>query len=358
MSSANDMQNKIEVETPIDMKVEAAVEELSTMANLLRPDIQESVLRSTEALSTDKDFDEGTFQSAIREEVTRHIEVFGRPRATMFICPRVDVRDMSNPSNLYPTSLSIDSIEGRRADIFVSRIPRLFQMFNNLAEKEAPFELVLIIGDSDFAPNVGYQWKAIEFARQKGGRMGAFDEDAFSARTKHYQSYLVELLRTNAVQNDIQLFDVAIDDEPATSPRTIRILSFYELYKSNSVPTSPDSKFNQRALDDESASKLSHYREAVKKYDTEFFGRVSPEEVIIITESKFQSYRDQGLYVLRNIGRLLISDELPSVLKAEMYRNGLLIFWPWIRKESLERNPDATYDKSYKVKLVEPVIES
>ena len=41
-----------------------------------------------------------------------------------------------------------------------------------------------------------------------------------------------------------------------------------------------------------------------------------------------------------------------------MYRNKLLILWPWIRKEDPERNPGFVSDKAYKVNLVEPAIES
>jgi len=356
MNQSNDLKTN-SLETPIDSKVQFIIDELTNMANMLRIDVQEEVLRSTGILTPDQKVDDQTFKSHLRDETLRQIEKFGTVKATMFICPRVDVRDMSNPSVLYPNSLSISSVDGRRAYIFVSRIPRLFQLFQQLAEQDANFELVLVIGDSDFAPNIGYQWKAIELASKKGGNMGDFDEDIFSNRTKSYQQYLIELFRANSVQNGIPLFDVVANDEAKVSPRTIRILSFYELYKSDSVPTSIDTEFNLEALEEEASAKLSHYREAVKKYDTDFFGRISLDEAREVTKGKFQSYRDQGLYVAQNHGRIVLSDELPPVLKAEMYRNQLLILWPWIRKEDPERNPDAITDKTYKVKLVEPAIE-
>ncbi len=355
MNPMDELKNN-SLETPLDSKVQAVVDELTSMSSMLRIDVQESVLRNTGVLTTDKEMGDDTFQNALRQEVLTQIEKFGTIKATMFICPRVDVRDMSNPSLLYPTNLSISSVDGRRADIFVSRIPRIFQLFQQLAQQDANFELVLVIGDSDFAPNVGYQWKAIEYASQKGGYIGNFDEEIFAARTRSYQRYLIELFKANAVQNEIQLFDVVASEESKSS-RTIRILSFYELYRSDSVPISNDKEFNQEALEEETGSKLGHYREAVKKYDTNFFGRLSIEEVRNITKGKFQTYRDQGLYVTQNHGSILLSDELPPVLKAEMYRNQLIILWPWIRKEDPERNPETVSDKTYKVKLVEPAIE-
>lgn len=351
-------EKRLELKTGLNPIIEVVVDELKSMARMLRPEAQEGVLRSTGALANEDLFSYEGFDLMLKSEVLRQIELFGIPKASMFICPRVDVRDMSKPSNLFPTGLSISSVDGRRADIFISRIPRIFQLFQKLAEKNAPLEFVLIIGDSDFAPNIGYQWKAIEFALKHGGIMGEFDEKVFGTRAKSYQKYLTELLRSNATQNGTHLFDVVTDSTPRTSPRTIRILSFYDLYKTDMVPISSDSEFNQVALDEESTSKLGHYREAVKKYDTAFFGRITPEEVRVITEGKFQSYRDQGLYIAQSHGRILLSDELPPILKAEMYRNQLLIFWPWIRKEDPERNPDVEFGRSYKVKLVEPAIES
>ena len=347
-----------DLETPLDSNVQSIVDELTNMANMLRLDVRETVLRNTGALNSDELMSETTFGKQLKAEALEQIERFGFVKATLFICPRVDVRDMNNLSVLYPTALSISSVDGRRADIFVSRIPRIFQLFQKLTEHDANFELVLVIGDSDFAPNIGYQWKAIEFATDNGGQMGNFDEEGFAARTRSYKRYLAELFRTNAVQNGISLFDVVEDDQVRTSARTIRILSFYEQYKSGTVPISIDSEFNLKAVEEETDSKLSHYRDSIKKYDTNFFGRISLEEARIITEGKFQSYRDQGLFIAQNHGRILLSDELPPILKAEMYRNKLLILWPWIRKEDPERNPGFVSDKAYKVNLVEPAIES
>ncbi len=357
--NSNEIQEeqKSESESNLDSNVEAVISELSSMAIMLNPEVLEATLRNTGTLRPEYQFNNDIFASLLRDEILRQVEVFGIPKVSMFICPRVDVRNMSNPSNLFPTSLSISSVDGRRADIFISRIPRIFQLFQQLANRNAQLELTLIIGDSDFAPNIGYQWKAIEFALKRDGEMGEFDEKVFASRIKSYQRYLAELFRANAEQNGIPLFEVVVDDTPRTGPRAIRILSFYELYRANKVPISHDTEFNKSALNEETASKLEHYREAVKKYDTAFFGRITPDEVGIITEAKFQSYRDQGLYLAQNNGRILLSDELPPVLKAEMYRNQLLIFWPWIRKEDPERNPEIASDKSYKLKLVEPAIE-
>ena len=56
----------------------------------------------------------------------------------MFICPKLDATNMQEPSNLVPTELSVNSVNGQQADIFASRIPKLFQMMQIFLEADSP----------------------------------------------------------------------------------------------------------------------------------------------------------------------------------------------------------------------------
>lgn len=152
-------------------------------------------------------------------------------------------------------------------------------------------------------------------------------------------------------------YTVPIGSENKDSKRVIKVVSLYETYKNGLVPTSPNDNYNIQALDEEVEIKYKYFQEDSDKYDPEFFRRITLEQVRNITIGKFKSYRDQGM-LIEQMGGILLADELPPVVKAEMYGNNLLIMWPWIRKEAAERNTDFNVIKPPKVKLVAPQIES
>ena len=152
-------------------------------------------------------------------------------------------------------------------------------------------------------------------------------------------------------------YTVPIGTENDSSKRVIKVVSLYETYKNGIVPISEDGDFNLKALEEEIALKYKYFQEESDKYDPEFFRRITLEQVRDITIAKFKSYRDQGM-LIQQMGGVLLADELPPIVKADMYGNRLLIMWPWIRKEAPERNLEFSVPKPSKVKLVAPQIES
>ena len=184
----------------------AVMSELASMANILKPEVQSEVLLATGAVGVEDYFDSSVFTDLLAKRLEQQAETAIRPTICMFICPKLDVTNMQNPSELIPTKFSIDSTNGQQADIFVSRIPRIFQMFEALAKTDSSIELTLLIGDSDFAPDIGYNWLAIKSALENGANIGNFDERTFAKRVKMYKDYLISLLNLNRVQNGIELY--------------------------------------------------------------------------------------------------------------------------------------------------------
>ncbi len=349
------INNMITNQNPENNNVAQVVSELDSMANILNLETQKKVLVATGAISREAEFTQGNFSSLISKRIEKQIEVFERPTVCMFICPKLDVRDMQNPANLMPTKFSISSINGEQADIFVSRIPRISQLFENAYKNDFTLELVLIIGDSDFTPEIGYNWLAVQSALQNGATMGDFEDEIYASRINSYKNYLISLLNLNKIQNNIELFE-AIGDEATSNKRVIRVLSLYETYKKGLVTVSDNYDFNMQSVSEEIELKYKFFQEQIDKYDPNFFKKITKEQVKEITLGKFRSYRDQGAFI-QQMGGILIADELPPIVKAEMYGNELLMMWPWIRKEALERNPDYNAPKPPKIKLIEPAFE-
>ncbi len=273
----------------------------------------------------------------------------------MFICPKFDVRDMQNPSNIMPSAFSLSSVNGAKADIFVSRIPRIFQMFERFSKSDARFELVLLIGDSDFAPEIGYNWMAVESALRNGANMGDFNLEIYASRVTSYKEYLVQLLNKNRVQNGIELFQAVPKETilPTTASRVIRVFSLYEKYLEKEILNATNYNFDPAAIREEAELKFKYFQDQIEKYDPEFFKKLTIADVQRVTEAKFRSYRDQG-QLIQQMGGILIADELPPVIKASMYANELIIMWPWIRREDPLRNPEYIADKPRKPILIEP----
>jgi hypothetical protein len=182
--------------------------------------------------------------------------------------------------------------------------------------------------------------------------MGNFDEEIYANQVKSYKNYLVSFLKRNSLQDGIELFETLENQQLGKSKRSIRVLSLYDIYKSNKMPFSEDSNLDLTVIKEESELKYKYFQEMEDKYDPKFFRNITPEQVEQITIEKFKSYRDQGK-LIQELGGILIADELPPVVKANMYGNKLLMMWPWIRKEAQERNPDYEGVKPRKVRLVE-----
>ncbi len=185
--------------------------------------------------------------------------------------------------------------------------------------------------------------------------MGAFSEEIYALRVEKYKKYFVDFLNANRFQNNQELFR-AFSSEETLFQRSIRVMSLYELYKEGRVPYSEDFSFNKTVLEEEALLKFKYFQEQTDKYDPEFFKLITKEQIREITVAKFRSYRDQGK-LIQQLGGILLADELPPIVKAEMYGNQLLIMWPWIRKEASERNPEYNGAKPPKVKLVAPMID-
>lgn len=180
--------------------------ELSSMVNILKPEVQRDILIATGAIKEGDLFDRSKFTDLMAEKLENQGETFDRPNICMFICPKLDVTNMQKPSELIPIKFSIDSTNGQQADIFVSRIPRIFQMFDSLAKTDSYLELTLFIGDSDFAPGIGYNWLAIKSALENEANIGDFNENTFATRVKMYKDYLISLLNLNRIQNGVELY--------------------------------------------------------------------------------------------------------------------------------------------------------
>jgi hypothetical protein len=125
-------------QVPLEPEFKAVFEELLSMGKILNLDTQQKVLQATGAITNNDEFTVNTFSELLQKRIIKQIEEFGRVKASMFICPKLDLTNMQDTSRFFPSKLSISSIGGQQADIFISRIPRIFQMFENLVKTDSP----------------------------------------------------------------------------------------------------------------------------------------------------------------------------------------------------------------------------
>lgn len=347
----------------IDSKFPELTKQLVSWRNIFKPEVQAEILLASGAISDKSEYDENTYARLVAEALERqkkesNTETF-RPKASMFICPKLDATNAKRWDKLMPRKLSFDNVGGQRADIFISRLPKIFDLFSRLAENNESFELILLIGDSDFAPGFGYNDLAVQAAIANGGvllndELGAsFESNAYS-----YKWNIVEFLNANRFQNGVELFTATTgyfgDVDTTKYPRLLKVVSLYEMYKDGVIPASIDTKFDEDAVNAESAIKYKYFQEEDEKYDPSFFRRIPESSMEEITRAKFQSYRDQGKLIKGFGGGILIADELPPEVKALMYRNKLIMLCPWTRDGDPNKNPYYKSTKSRKFQLVQP----
>jgi len=126
------------IQMPKQPNIDSVLNELVGMSNILNSEAQKNILLATGAINSESEFTPNTYVEFLYKTLQNQLEQFDRPRICMFICPKLDATNMQEPSNLVPTELSVNSVNGQQADIFASRIPKLFQMMQIFLEADSP----------------------------------------------------------------------------------------------------------------------------------------------------------------------------------------------------------------------------
>lgn len=189
---------------------------------------------------------------------------------------------------------------------------------------------------------------------------GQMNMDAVFQRMSLYRDSLALKLKTLSLKYN-KLFDIYSFSDRVVTPLEIKEISLGDQINLISLGLNTDawgvdSDENLICFEDiqEEVFYTKRRFNRINQFDPTVFSNATDEDCVNVAKINASNYGKQGKFA-RELGKLVLMDELPPALKSRKLMSGapdLITIFPWIREEDRWRNPN-TIRKNDTIGIVE-----